>query len=69
MNSYAMEQITRERVADWHREAEDELRVRPPLTRDPQVRLEGPRVRFAEQPGAGLLASLRRFAVRLVTAA
>ncbi len=68
MNSYAMEQITRERIADWHRQAHDELLARTRVTLDPQLQVEPPRARRAEQPGAGFLASLRRFAARLVAA-
>ena len=68
MNSYAMEQINRERIADWRREAHDVLLVRTQVTPDPRSRLERPVARRAEQPRAGLLASLRRFAARLVAA-
>ena len=68
MNSYAMEQITRERIADWHREAHDVLLAQTRPTPDPGIRLERPVAQRAEQPRTGLLASLRRFAALLVAA-
>ena len=68
MNSYAMEQLNKQRIADWHREAYDVLLAKTRPARDPGIRLERQVARATEQPGAGILASLRRFATRLVAA-
>ena len=69
MTSYAMEQITRERIADWHRQAQNELLVQS--RRAPLPRLLGRAMvaRWIPNQGAGQrLATLRRLASRLVAA-
>ena len=68
MNTYAMEQVTRERIAEWHREAQDELLVRSRRSTHPWF-LTGPTVaRSVGNSGAGRLAFLRSVAARIAAA-
>jgi hypothetical protein len=69
MTSYAMEQLTRERIADWHRQARDELLVQSRTARLPWLPGQGAVARSTPKAGAGRLASFRRLASRLMAAA
>jgi hypothetical protein len=68
MTSYAMEQITRERIADWHRQAQRELLVRSRRAPRPWLRNKDMIAPAVPNPGLAWLASLRRLASRLVAA-
>jgi hypothetical protein len=68
MTSYEMEQITRERIADWHRQAQCELLVQSRRASLPRIFGRDVVAFSIPNPGAGPLASLRRLASRLVAA-
>ena len=69
MTSYALEQITRQRIADWHREAQGELLARSLRAPRPWLRGKNMIAPAVPNPRVAWLASLRRLASRLVAAA
>ena len=69
MNTYATELITRERIADWHRAAQDELSVRSHSAGHLGLQDMSRVARGIAATRAGRLAFVRRFAAMLGAAA